>query len=129
MGQPAAKAGDEVRAEDTHEVIVPGPAKALLKHQFAGILRNKLSPNVRISKCAAATVDSIAINAVAHIPLPPGVTFQKPPANQGTISQGSSTVRINHLAAARNGDSARTCNDPADADIGKVVASGTVRIG
>jgi uncharacterized Zn-binding protein involved in type VI secretion len=38
-------------------------------------------------------------------------------------------VRINGKAAARDGDRAETCNDPADAPIGIVVARGNVRIG
>jgi uncharacterized Zn-binding protein involved in type VI secretion len=31
--------------------------------------------------------------------------------------------------AARNGDTAQTCNDPVDLPIGKVIAMGTVFIG
>ena len=42
---------------------------------------------------------------------------------------GSATVKINGKAAARNGDPALTCNDPADAPVGTVVAVGTVLIG
>jgi uncharacterized Zn-binding protein involved in type VI secretion len=36
---------------------------------------------------------------------------------------------INNKPAARNGDTALTCNDPADLPIGTVVAVGTVMIG
>ena len=39
------------------------------------------------------------------------------------------TVKINGKGAARAGDTAMTCNDPADMPIGKVVAVGTVMIG
>ncbi len=42
---------------------------------------------------------------------------------------GSATVKINGKMAARNGDTAITCNDPADIPVGKVVAAGTVIIG
>jgi len=38
-------------------------------------------------------------------------------------------VRIGGKGAARNGDSAVTCNDPVDQPVGTVVAAGTVRIG
>jgi uncharacterized Zn-binding protein involved in type VI secretion len=39
------------------------------------------------------------------------------------------TVKINGKAAARNGDTVETCNDPVDAPMGTVVAVGTVNIG
>ncbi|HEX6861339.1 MAG TPA: PAAR domain-containing protein, partial [Thermoanaerobaculia bacterium] len=51
------------------------------------------------------------------------------PANKGTVKMGSATVKINGKAAARNGDAAETCNDPADLPVGTVVAAGTVMIG
>jgi uncharacterized Zn-binding protein involved in type VI secretion len=38
-------------------------------------------------------------------------------------------VNINGKPAARNGDTAMTCNDPADLPAGTVVAVGTVAIG
>jgi uncharacterized Zn-binding protein involved in type VI secretion len=75
----------------------------------------------------AATADSTATNIPAHIPQ--GGPFQKPPANKGTIKMGSTTVKINGKMAARNGDMAETCNDPADLPVGTVVAVGTVFIG
>ena len=42
---------------------------------------------------------------------------------------GSATVLINGKMAARNGDTALTCNDPVDMPVGTVVAAGTVMIG
>ena len=42
---------------------------------------------------------------------------------------GSPTVKINGKMAARNGDAAATCNDPADMPVGTVIAAGTVMIG
>ena len=77
----------------------------------------------------AATVGSTAANTPPHLATPPGATFQRPPANQGTIQAGSPTVRINGKAAARHGDPALTCNDPADLPVGSVLAAGTVFIG
>jgi hypothetical protein len=37
MGTPAAKQGDEIKATDTHMVIVPGspPTQVLAPHAFA----------------------------------------------------------------------------------------------
>ena len=42
---------------------------------------------------------------------------------------GSTTVNINGKPAARLGDSALTCNDPADAPVGQIIAVSTVLIG
>jgi len=132
MGQPAAKQGDQVVAVDTHIVMVPAapsPVPTPLPHPFTGMLNGNLSSDVKIMGKAAATVDSTADNSPAHIPTPPGTTFQKPPANKATIKMGSPTVKINGKMAARNGDIAETCNDPADLPVGQVIAVGTVMIG
>jgi uncharacterized Zn-binding protein involved in type VI secretion len=130
MGMPAAKEGDQIVALDTHIVILPPPASPLaLPHPFAGKLNGGLSSDVKIMGKPAATVDSTADNSPAHIPTAPGTAFQKPPANKGTVKRGSATVKINGKAAARSGDMAETCNDPADLPVGTVVASGTVLVG
>lgn len=116
---------------DIHIVIVPGtpPTPTPLPHPFTGILSGGLSADVNIMGMPAATVDSTADNTPAHIATPPGTSFQKPPSNKATIKMGSATVKINGKAAARNGDTAETCNDPADLPAGTVVAVGTVMIG
>jgi len=59
----------------------------------------------------------------------PGIHAACCGTNTWTATQGSLTVFINGKAAARNGDTALTCNDPADMPVGKVVAVGTVMIG
>lgn len=132
MGQPAAKQGDQVVALDTHIVMVPsggGPVPTPLPHPFTGIINGGLSSDVKIMGMPAATVDSTADNTPPHIPTPPGTAFQKPPSNKATIQVGSPTVKINGKMAARNGDTAMTCNDPSDLPAGTVVAVGTVFIG
>ena len=131
MGQPAAKQGDRIVATDTHIVIVPGtpPVPTPLPHPFAGIINGNLSSDVNIEGKPAATVDSTADNTPAHLPTPPGTAFQSPPANKATIKIGSPTVKINGKMAARNSDTATSCNDPADLPVGQVVAVGTVFIG
>lgn len=133
MGQPAAKQGDKIVAVDTHIVMVPAPpappVPTPLPHPFNGIISGGLSTNVKIMGMPAATVDSTANNTPPHIPTPPGTAFQKPPSNQGKIIIGSATVKINGKMAARNGDKAMTCNDPADMPVGTVIAVGTVMIG
>lgn len=132
MGQPAAKQGDKVQGTDTHIVLVPspgGPVPTPLPHPFSGILNGGLSSDVKVMGMPAATVGSTADNTPPHSPTPPGTSFQSPPANKGTVKMGSATVKINGKAAARNGDVADTCNDPADLPAGTVSASGTVTIG
>ena len=133
MGMPAAKQGDKIMATDVHIVMVPSPpgspVPTPLPHVFTGIIDGNLSQDVKIMGMPAATVDSTATNTPSHIPTPPGTAFQKPPSNKGTIKLGSLTVKINGKMAARNGDTAMTCNDPSDMPSGTVMAVGTVLIG
>lgn len=130
MGMPAAKQGDQVMATDTHIVLIPSPSGTVptpLPHPFTGIIDGALSQDVKIMGMPAATVDSTATNTPSHIPQ--GGSFQSPPSNKATIKIGSATVKINGKMAARNGDTATTCNDPSDLPVGTVVAAGTVLIG
>lgn len=130
MGQPAAKQGDQVVGTDTHIIMIPspgGPVPTPLPHPFTGMLDGSLSPDVKIMGMAAAVVGSTASNMPPHIPQ--GGPFQMPPSNRGQIIMGSATVLINGKQAARNGDTANTCNDPADMPVGTVIAVGTVLIG
>lgn len=130
MGQPAAKQGDRIMATDTHIIMVPspgGPVPTPLPHPFTGIINDGLSPDVNIMGMPAAVQGSKAANTPAHIPQ--GGPFQKPPSNQARIQTGSGSVFINGKPAARNADTAITCNDPADLPGGTVMAAGTVMIG
>jgi uncharacterized Zn-binding protein involved in type VI secretion len=130
MGQPAAKQGDQVMATDTHIILIqagPATVPTPLPHPFVGIIDGGLSTDVKIMGMPAATEGSTATNTPPHIPQ--GGPFQKPPTNRATIKMGSTTVKINGKAAARMGDMAETCNDPADMPVGTVQAAGTVLIG
>lgn len=130
MGQPAAKQGDQITAIDTHIIMIPspgGPVPTPLPHPFNGLINGNLSSNVKIMGMPAATQGSTADNLPPHIPQ--GGPFQKPPSNKGQIMTGSATVMINNKPAARNGDTAMTCNDPVDLPAGTVMAVGTVMIG
>jgi uncharacterized Zn-binding protein involved in type VI secretion len=132
MGKPIARQGDQVIAVDTHIVLVPspgGPVPTPLPHPFAGQLASALSTSVSANGKPVATVDSIAQNQPPHLPTPPGVSFQKPPANQGTVMLGSATVKVGGKMVARAGDTVKTCNDPADAPVGQIIAAGTVMVG
>ena len=132
MGAPLAKANDQIVGVDTHIVMVPaGPSlvPTPLPHPFAGVVDGGTATSVLVGGQPAATVDSTASNTPSHTPTPPGVSFQKPPTNKATITIGSQTVKIAGKAAARAGDTTKTCNDPADAPVGTVVAVGTVLVG
>jgi len=132
MGAPAAKGNDQVVAVDTHIVMVPAGSSLVptpLPHPFAGPLNGGLVSNVKIDGQPAAVIGSSADNSPAHIPTPPGSSFQAPPANRGTVQLGSATVLIGGKGAARIGDSVMTCNDPADAPLGQIVGVSMVTIG
>ena len=132
MGQPAAKQSDIIQAIDTHIVMVPTPGGPVPTptpgHPFNGMIDGNLSTDVKIMGLPAATVGSTGTNQPPHIPIG-GPSFQIPPTNQATIIIGSATVLINGKQAARNGDTANTCNDPAPLPVGTVSAAGTVMIG
>lgn len=131
MGQPAAKQGDQIVGLDVHILLIPAAAGAPVPTPtpmpFNGIIQESLSTNVKIMGQFAATQGSMADNTPPHIPT--GGPFQVPPTNKGTILTGSATVMINQKPAARSGDTAQTCNDPAPLPAGTVVAVGTVLIG
>jgi uncharacterized Zn-binding protein involved in type VI secretion len=130
MGQPAAKQSDQVIATDTHVVMIPspgGPVPTPLPSPFVGMIDGSLSSDVNIEGKPAAVQGSTATNTPSHVPA--GGPFQKPPSNRATIQMGSSSVFIDGKPAARNGDIALTCNDPADVPIGQVIAVSTVFIG
>jgi len=132
MGAPIARQNDQVVAVDTHIVMVPaGPSlvPTPLPHPFTGVLDGQLVSTVKANGRPVATVGSTATNTPSHLPTPPGTSFQKPPSNRGTVRLGSQTVLIGGKPAARAGDKADTCNDPADLPAGTVVAAGTILVG
>jgi uncharacterized Zn-binding protein involved in type VI secretion len=132
MGQPAAKMGDQILATDIHIILIPAPpgppVPTPLPHPFVGIIDSGCSTDVMIMSMGAAVVGSEATNTPPHIPQ--GGPFQRPPTNKGRIIRGSATVKINGKMAARLGDTAMTCNDPADLPVGTVMGTAaTVMIG
>jgi uncharacterized Zn-binding protein involved in type VI secretion len=133
MGQPAATLNATVVGVDTHIVIVPtpgGPVPTPLPHPFSGTILGAVAPTVKVGGQPVAVLDSVAVNNPPHLPTPPGVSFQRPPANQGVVAMASSTVKVGGKGIARVGDAVRTCNDPADAPVGTIVGPvGTVMVG
>ncbi len=132
MGIPAANAQSTAMAVDTHIVMVPspgGPVPTPLPHAFSGTFNSGTVSTVSIGGKPAAVKGSVATNSPSHIPTPPGTGFQKPPSNSGEVFMGSATVSIGGKPAARSGDSVKTCNDPSDMPVGRIIAAGTVFIG
>jgi uncharacterized Zn-binding protein involved in type VI secretion len=128
--QPGAKRNDRVVGMDSHFVLVPspaGPALTSMAMPFDGALSAELCPSVFLDDQPAAAVGSKATNTVPHVAVTG--SFARPPSNEATVRQGSSTVLFDDRPAARNGDPAVTCNDPADAQRGTVVAAGSVLVG
>jgi uncharacterized Zn-binding protein involved in type VI secretion len=129
MGQPAAKKGDRIEGKDLHLVKFPNGVVQLVPLDFKGTIDDTVSPNVKIMGAPAATVGSLGTNRPEHkLALAPPQDFVIKPNNQGRITNGSGTVRINGKAAARDGDVADTCHDAPGAPP-KVVATGSVLIG
>ena len=121
--KPAAKLGDHVLATDTHTcggAPVPVP--------FAGALCDALSPDVRAEHRPIALQGSVAENSIPHM-APPGPPFDVPPTKRGVVVGASATVFANHRPVARSGDAVRTCNDPVDLPVGRIVAGGMVIVG
>lgn len=129
MSEAVAKKGDRVVGLDTHVVLVKeqGGAPTPMQFPFSGPIQSAVSDSVFVDNAAAATVGSVADNLPAHLPL--GGPFKSPPVNKATVSAGSGTVFIGNAGIARSTDAASCCNDPADADTGHVVATGTVYAG
>jgi len=127
VGNPAAKQGDSIIAVDMHNIQPPSAPPVMVPLPFNGIIDGGLSQSVFIMGLPAATVDSTATNMPPHIA--PGGSFVNPPDNKATIARGSSSVNIEGKAAARNGDSADTCNDDGQPEGGTIIAGGSVFIG
>lgn len=130
MGAPVAKEDDRVVGVDTHIVLIPtpgGPAPTPVPMPFSGKLSEQLSATTFVDNKAVAVKGSAARNQPDHVPA--GGPFEKPPSNRAEIKTGSATVHVDDKNVARAGDTALTCNDPADAPNGVVIAAGTVFAG
>ena len=129
----AAKAFDPVVGIDVHIIQPPGPVPPVpIPHPFVGMLIDPMDfapiigATVMVNGLPRATAGTGGKAIPPHIPI--GGSFSKPPTNTAQVITGSPTVMINGKPAARNGDTALTCNDPADLPVGTVVSVGTVMV-
>jgi len=111
-------------------VMLPSPAGPVptpLPAPFSGPPLDGLSGSTFIDDRPAATDGSASQALPPH--LPAGGPFQRPPKNRGRVRADTRTVFIDDHPAARHGDRVATCNDPADREVGMVVATATVFVG
>ncbi|HBB34544.1 MAG TPA: hypothetical protein DDZ80_29830 [Cyanobacteria bacterium UBA8803] len=121
MTQPAARQGDLVTTNCTHQVKgqppgapPPAPVVAPLPHAFTATLDQNISTKVKIGGKFVALKGSKG-QAKAHPPLPPPGTaplgYVNPPNNEVEIIQGSTSVNIEGKPVARIGDPVKTCSE------------------
>jgi len=121
MSYEAARAGDKVSSgptADAHDCTI-GNTTTTSKCTFSATINENVSANVFIGDRAAATMDSVASKNVTHDPaLPTTASSITPqPKTSGKITQGSNTVSINSLSAARHGDAAECCSATGTVDV------------
>lgn len=131
---------DLVVGADIHIEMVPtpgGPVPTPFPHPFLGLVGDPAGAAVEqlqsalvslatggspapasgktlINGLPATTTSTVAKNAptLAHVPLPPGAAFQKPPDGDAKLPFGSLTVTLDGANAVRGGDPALSCGDP-----------------
>ena len=108
-GTPAAVMGDRIIGTCMGHQIPsppagnPGPAPPM---PFSAPLLQGLATKVLIAGKAAAVVGSSGINTPPHVGLHPSDPFFAPPAQQGRVVMGSTTVLIEGKPAAKSGSQA-----------------------
>lgn len=127
--QPLARQGDQVQGIDVHIVLVPspgGPVPTPGPHPFSGSLTGGTIADVVVEGRPVAVVGSSARSTTPHLPVPPTGSFQNPPRNEGSVTQGSTSVFAGGKPVARLGDPVATCTDlPAP---GSTITSGATRV-
>jgi uncharacterized Zn-binding protein involved in type VI secretion/phage baseplate assembly protein gpV len=129
-GKQMAKKNDQVVGIDKHTIMVPSISGLqpvpMIPHPYIGKLCDKLSQDVKIGGQPAATKGSKSKNnGPMHLPMPPGVQFQKPPDNMGEVFSGTiPKVKINGKEAAVLGSKVKTCSDPMPMENCQIIAMG-----
>jgi uncharacterized Zn-binding protein involved in type VI secretion len=95
--------------------LVPGPAGAAVPGPpmpFSAPLTQGLSTSVRLQGEFAAIVGSSGSNSPPHVGLHASDPWFAPPAQQGRVTGGSSTVLIENTPAAKTGSPCSCCTAP-----------------
>ncbi len=92
---------------------IPNPATGIPQPSppmpFNARLTTGLASSVLIGGKPAAVVGSSGLNAPPHVGLHPSDPFMAPPAQQGRVVMGSSTVFFEGKPAARSGSQVTIC--------------------
>ncbi|MCP4135084.1 MAG: hypothetical protein GY754_29180, partial [bacterium] len=96
-----------------------------IPNPYIGKLADKLSSDVEVKGKPAAVKGSKSKATPGHIPMPPGVQFQKAPSNEGEVTLGTvPTVLVNGKEVAVLGSMVKTCGDPMDMETCSIIAAG-----
>jgi RHS repeat-associated protein len=142
--------GDLVVGLDIHNVLVPtpaGPVPTPLPHPFIGLTgdpagavisaitaplvslatQGTLAPPsgaVLVNGVPVMTTADLSHNTsmLAHMPMPPGTAFVKPPNGEGAHHLGSLTVSAGGSGIVRGGEVVMSCSDPVPLPTSTVVA-------
>ncbi|MCP4137539.1 MAG: hypothetical protein GY754_41615, partial [bacterium] len=96
-----------------------------IPNPYIGKLADKLSSDVEVKGKPAAVKGSKSKATPGHIPMPPGVQFQKAPTNEGEVTMGTvPTVLVNGKEVAVLGSMVKTCGDPMDMETCSIIAAG-----
>jgi uncharacterized Zn-binding protein involved in type VI secretion len=112
MGAPAVVAGDRIVGIcATH--VVPGPSGAPMPSPaplpFSAPLTTGLATTVTAGGKPAAVQGGSGVNTPPHVGLHPSDPFLAPPAQQGRVVTGSSTVLFDGRPAAYTGCPVTVC--------------------
>ncbi|HYU02208.1 MAG TPA: PAAR domain-containing protein [Jatrophihabitantaceae bacterium] len=129
MGQPAAVAGDQVTGTCLLH-LAPNPATGIPQPApplpFAAPITTGTCATVLIGGTPAAVVGASGLNTPPHVGLHPADPFMAPPTQQAVVTQGSTSVLLGGIAAARSGDPGTCCAQPVGTLLG---SQATVLIG
>ncbi|MEL6852460.1 MAG: DUF6531 domain-containing protein, partial [Bacteroidota bacterium] len=115
---PAVKMLDPVMGIDIHIIMIPtpgGPVPTPIPHPFTGMVFDPcdllpiIGATVMVNGMPRAQAGTAAMAVPPHIPI--GGPFMKPPANEGEMFMGSSTVLVEGEPFTYMGLPVLSCND------------------
>lgn len=115
MGAPAAVLGDRITATcATH--LVPNPASGVPQPApplpFSAPVTTGVCATVLVGGAPAVVVGSQGTCLPPHVGLHPADPFLAPPLQTGVVTQGSTSVLLGGMPAARSGSACTACGMP-----------------
>lgn len=115
MGTPAAVVGDRLTGTCSIHLI-PNPATGAPQPgpplPFSAPLTTGVCTTVFATGKPVAVVGAGGVSVPPHVGLHPADPFLAPPAQQGIVTMGSSSVLAGGVPVARTGDSGTCCGLP-----------------